>query len=202
VDRIAFTGNAAVFPRNKFNATQQAVNRRNNQLVNPAWIRRPSDTILATEFAPGTNWQTLADSSAGDTNTEKLIKSHRPVNPFVIGLGGDHDPNGFYQQNPNPRAPVFAYPYRSALESVDSKTYLNGQGQAGLINDNNTGLNAVARMHPGGDDLGGTTYFLYVDGAVNRTGIWETVKNAKWGDRFYSITGDNRVLTLDEVAGY
>ncbi len=172
VDRIAFTGNAAVFPRNKLNVTLNGTSRtwlRDNQLVNPAWIRRPSETILATEFAPGLDWRTLKDTPEGDTNPFAVIKSHRPVTPFILGgnAGGLTNHNDIYKQNPQRRVrPYFYYPFKSALSTVPAKTYVNGQGQAGLIVDEQTGLNAVARMHPGGDELGGSTYFLYIDGAV------------------------------------
>jgi len=54
--------------------------------------------------------------------------------------------------------------------------------------------NAIGRHHPGGDRLGGTANFLYVDGHVERTTILETLKERRWGDKYYAITGNNIVI--------
>src|SRR5436189_192976 len=72
VKRMAYTGNAAIFPRNKFTGS---TGERLNQLVNPSWIDGSkfgaSKVILATEFLSSSNWGSLR-------NSENKIKSHRP----------------------------------------------------------------------------------------------------------------------------
>lgn len=64
--------------------------------------------------------------------------------------------------------------------------------QTGLIEASE--INAIGRHHPGGDKImGGTTNFLYVDSHVENKPVLDTFKNREWGDRYYSLTGNNEI---------
>jgi prepilin-type processing-associated H-X9-DG protein/prepilin-type N-terminal cleavage/methylation domain-containing protein len=166
--RIAFTGNAAIFPRNKF-ATSTP---RRNRLVNPDWINSHSGTILATEFQEGKNWETLYPGSGG----QRVIKSHRPITPF-LGRGAGQD---VYREAPGSGSEArFTYPDPDR-DIVDEK-----QLGPGLIEDPRTNLNAVSRKH------GGKANFVFVDGHVALYDVRDTIRQRLWGDQFYSLTGRN-----------
>lgn len=169
--RMAYTGNAAIFPRNKF--TQGSI--RKNQLITDAVIFDPSRTILATEFAEVDSWASIRNSG-------NVSKSHRPVTPFV-GRSAGAD---VYNEPTNGSQPRFQYPPESSILRLE-------QMGAHLIEDGNSSLNAIGRHHPGAKDVayGGTANFAYVDGHVERSTILETIRQRRWGDRFYTITGRN-----------
>jgi prepilin-type N-terminal cleavage/methylation domain-containing protein len=81
VKRTAFTGNAAVFPRNKFSDVLGT--QRKNQFVKDSDIEFTDRTILLTEFYYSDRWKALRTGN-------NVIKSHRPITPFVgISAGGD-----------------------------------------------------------------------------------------------------------------
>jgi prepilin-type processing-associated H-X9-DG protein len=169
---MAYTGNAAIFPRNKFTDSGGG---RKSTLVRSVVITDPSRTILATEFFYHNDWDSLM--------VDSKIKSHRPVTPFVGGSSGID----VYQEPDFGGLPRFRYPPDWAILK---KRELG----AGVIEDQNTALNAVGRHHPGGDaEYGGTANFVFVDGHVDKMTVLETVKQRLWGERFYSITGNNRV---------
>lgn len=169
VPRIGFTGNAAIFPRNKF----MVATPRRNQLVNLGDIPDGDKTILATEFHYSNNWTSLSDPQEG------IIKSHRPVTPFVGGATG----TDVYNEPTAGTIARFAYPPESAFLTNQQQ-----ENAANLIEDGNTELNAVGRHHPGKK-----ANFVYTDNHVETKTVQETVKNREWGHRFYSISGDNRV---------
>ena len=179
--RVAFTGNAAIFPRNKFNAGGQ----RQNRLVNPAWVKGPARTILATEFTDVLDWQGIRDDG-------NICKSHRPVTPFGCFSG---DPFSEPNRGSSPR---FFYPNPDTIREPFELT-------ADLIADGTTTgstLNAVGRPHSGGaDDSGGTTQFSFVDGHVERITLIESIRDRKWGDKFYSLTGVGTEVDPDEFIG-
>lgn len=174
VKRCAYTGNGAIFPRNKFYAGD---GWRRNQLVKDSMIQNPSNTILVTEFSPNKRWEAV---SVGG-----VYKSHRPVTPFRgISTGAE-----VYQQ-PQGAAAQFAYPRDSDI--LDELNVPEGA----IDTATSTSLNAVARHHPGSkSNRGGTANFAYVDGHVEQDTILKTVQNRRWGEKFWSITGDNRVNT-------
>jgi prepilin-type N-terminal cleavage/methylation domain-containing protein/prepilin-type processing-associated H-X9-DG protein len=145
-----------------------------NQLVRDAAPAFPSTTILLTEFAHSPNWATLRLS-------DQRIRSHRPVTPFVA-LSGGVDP----YQDPAGR-PAYFYPRQSRLYNAGDVM------PNGVIEDGQSGLNAVGRHHPGRDSKGGTANFAYIDGHVEQSTVAKTVEQRRWGDRFYSITGENKV---------
>ena len=176
--RVAYTGNAAIFCRNKFSL---AGTPRKNQFVNPAWIdgskKGPAKTILATEYFYYSNWSSLQDPSS------LVIKSHRPVMPFIGGSAGAD----VYNEPDMGGADRFFYPPESDILPLD-------QMGANMIVNNSSALNAVGRHHPGGDKrYGGTAEFSFVDGHVEQMTVLQSVKKQLWGDRVYSLTGNNRV---------
>jgi len=169
--RMAFAGNAAVFPRNKF-ATSTP---RRNRLVNPDWINSHSTTILGTEYQEGKNWETI--------RVGQVMKSHRPITPFVGRSAGQE----VYREPPGSGMEArFAYPDPDR-DIVDEK--LIG---AGAIEDARTNLNAVSRKH------GGKANFLFVDGHVALWDVRDTVRNRLWGDKFYSLTGRNINVLIED----
>ncbi len=176
VPRCAITGNAAIFPRNKF---VYPPNKRGNRLVKYTEIESPARTIICTEFFEFDNWKSI--QAQGDD--EPTIKSHRPVTPFIgLSVGAN-----VYDEPNIGRLPRFAYPPRTSI-------YAKGDPLLGkhMITDANSTLNAVGRHHPSGQ-----ANFAFVDGHVETTTLEETVKKRLWGDRFWSITGNSNAVNLD-----
>jgi len=180
--RVAYTGNAAVFPRNKF-TTELSRGLRVNRYVQEHEVKQPGSTILATEL--NRNWRVSAVQDAGGL----VSKSHRPVNPFYhVGYGSDEyaAPEG---------TPGYIYGIPEDLHTYGLLPQSTVNDATGLIDQPGTSeLNAVGRHHPGGDQLGGTANFLYVDGHVGRKTILKTLKDREWGEKYYAITGRNEVL--------
>lgn len=171
--RMAYTGNAALFPRNKF--TQSGGGRR-NVLVRDASLQQPHRTILSTEFLFRERWRSLSDNNG-------VVKSHRPVTPFVGGSSG----TDVYSEPTFGSLPRFFYPSEESIYPVK-------QIPDSVIEDAQSTLNAVGRHHPGGDkEFGGTANFSFADGHVERMTILQSIRERKWGDRFYSISGLNLV---------
>jgi len=176
VKRIAFVGNAAIFPRNKFYSSS---GERKNELVSDAAIFNPSKVILVSELNPDKGYQALR---VGD-----VFKTHRPVTPFVgVSAGVDvySEPAGASPQG------RFRYPTESEILSLENIP-------AGAIDSGtDSTLNAVGRFwgksQKTGD--GGTTNFGFVDGHAENITLKETIKNRLWGDKFWSISGDDRVI--------
>jgi prepilin-type N-terminal cleavage/methylation domain-containing protein/prepilin-type processing-associated H-X9-DG protein len=173
---VAFTANAAIMPRNKFDDAARdsdpstAGGQRLNTFVRQNNIRGQSRTILATEF--NSNWRTIAVNQGGGY---KAV-GHRPITPF-ISLGSS-------SEFANPPSAFFVYPGslydKPTLDSLSTNN-------TSLISDS-VQLNAVGRNHPGN-----TSNFLYVDGHVERKTIFDTLKLREWGDAFYTLTGDQTV---------
>ena len=179
VKRVAYTGNAAIFPRNKFSQVGTA---RRDVFVRAANIAFPSNTILITEFAFHNNYRSLQGSNGS-------IKSHRSLSPF---LGGSTGTDVYNEPEGSGTRPRFFYPTVNDLLEV-------GQYADGMIENSPTALNAVGRHHPGRDERGGgTANFAFVDGHVETLTLSQSIKQRKWGDRFYSISGNNAVETRTE----
>ena len=174
--RVAFTGNGAIFPRNKLVSPTV----RKNRFVNPDIINSFSTTILATEFQDAQNWQSLRESSTSE------IKSHRPVTPFIgrsAGVEVLDEPLGSSGSEPR-----FQYPDPDR-DIIDEDEALRTPD---LINDPRTSLNAVSRR------FGGKANFVCVDGHVDLIDVRETIRKRLWGDRFYSVTGRNTRIALED----
>jgi prepilin-type N-terminal cleavage/methylation domain-containing protein/prepilin-type processing-associated H-X9-DG protein len=180
--RMSYTANAAIMPRNKFTRSLSG-GLRVNKFVNDTEVKFGSKTIMATEF--NNNWNALGVQKTGDG---LLVKSHRPINPFYHFSSGWDEYNapvsrsgraGFVLGDPN-AADYGLLP----LSHLGSKP--------GLIESSE--INAIGRHHPGGDKImGGTTNFLYVDSHVENKTVFDTFKNREWGDRYYSLSGNNQV---------
>ncbi len=181
--RMAYTGNAAIFPRNKFTeelSSAEGGGQRVNLFTQETKIGDTGKTILITEF--NDNWRNIGVDQGGSI----LSKSHRSINPFThIGSGND-------EYSAPPQAPGFTYgdaPYYGLLqkEQLDQTS--------GLMN--NPGIaeiNAVGRHHPGGDAYtGGTANFLYADSHVEKKSVLQTMMNWEWGLYYYSLSGANKV---------
>jgi prepilin-type N-terminal cleavage/methylation domain-containing protein/prepilin-type processing-associated H-X9-DG protein len=171
VRRMAYAGNGAIFPRNKFYASSGG---RKNTLVKDSVIEFPSSTILITEYLSRPKWSSL--------RVNNVIKSHRPITPFT-GISSGQD----VYSEPTNGTNRFQYPLEADIYSA------NDQIPDGVIEDANSPLNAVGRHHPGKDSKGGTANFGYIDGHVEQSNILKTIKDRRWGNRFYSLTGDNKV---------
>ncbi len=172
VDRIAYTVNEAIIPRNKFGAP---IDRYNGgakaQYVKASRIRKSSDVILATEFV--NNWRIVSSASEG----ENVVKSHRPVHGLEISStgGSAYDFSSPLPFNQNIR------PFKQNLTTNFPP-----------IGDENR-LNWVGRNHPvGGTGKKARTNFLYCDGHVETKTIEETLAkpNWQWGEKVYSLQGE------------
>ncbi|NRA58039.1 MAG: prepilin-type N-terminal cleavage/methylation domain-containing protein [Phycisphaerales bacterium] len=175
--RMAFTGNAALFPRNKF-ATPTT---RRNKLVNPDIVNSWSTTILATEFQEAKDWQSLYGQGSF------VIKSHRPVTPFLGRSTGQdvyREPLGSGRGGDD--AARFRYP-DPEREILDEREL---ERAPTLIDNPLSSLNAVSRR------FGGRANFVFLDGHVDLLELRDTIEKRLWGDRFYSLTGPNTQVSL------
>lgn len=179
VKRMGYTGNAAIFPRNKFRGAGQ----RRNVWVNPATIesagRGGAKTILVTEFVSTGNWNVIGAGAGGGFES----KSHRSILPFLGVSSGSNVYN-----EPSAGGERFYYPKTSAILPVNEiPPYMIDTPMIST-------LNAAGRSHPGGSKTGGGTgQFAFVDGHVEQTTIKETIRKRLWGERFFSISGSNTI---------
>jgi prepilin-type N-terminal cleavage/methylation domain-containing protein/prepilin-type processing-associated H-X9-DG protein len=178
-ERIAYAGNAAIFPRNKFTPGMSG-GQRVNRCVNEKEFNSGS-TILLAELSK--NWKAVSVNQGGGW----LSKSHRPISALT------HIGSGTNEFGSSPDTPGFTYgtgPYYGLLNAADQEQ------QTGIVDGSDTiETNAVARHHPGGGDayIGGTGNFLYADSHVEKKSVLETVKRREWGQKFYSVTGSTSV---------
>jgi len=186
--RIAYVTNAAVVPRNKFTKEMVPGKPRRNVFVSENAISDPRAVILAAELNKSWRVSAVAQGSANAC----LSKSHRPVSAFYsISSGTDEyaapPTGGFRYGVPNTKD------YGLLPSTVIDQ-------MVGVIENGAGGpeVNAVGRHHPGGDRLGGTTNFLYVDGHVGRTTILQTMYERQWGAKFYSLSGPNTEIKGDQ----
>ncbi len=187
--RVAYAGNAAIIPRNKYTPVLSG-GQRINVLVQESRIRRAGDVVLATEYV--NNWKAIGIFDG----TRTLSKSHRPINVFKhIGAGLDE-----YQAPKN--SPGFIYGLTGAAREA-SEYGLLSQREAEAktdILDYTSGvpqINAIGRHHPGGDEYGGAANFLFIDTHVDRMTALDSVKQRKWGDRYYALDGKNEIINMN-----
>ncbi len=184
--RMAYTGNAAIFPRNKF-----VVNNfgRRNLLVTDAAINLPSQVIMATEFIDVNSWQSLTDTTEGSS----VIKSHRSLMPFIGGSSGSNVVNEPVSAGNTPR---FFYP------NPDRDFLPNNQLGNGVIASDATVLNAVGRHHDGNTGrYGGKANFSFIDGHVERMNVVDSVRRRLWGDRVYALSGGGTGVRTTDTNG-
>ncbi|MBU0640758.1 MAG: type II secretion system GspH family protein [Planctomycetes bacterium] len=187
--RMAFTANAAIIPRNKFTQEDHqggGGSLRLNRIVQEHEITRPRGTILVTEL--NTSWKATAVPHSGGLRS----KSHRPVNPFYHFSVGSDEYRAPLTKQAGFTYGIGSHPTYGLLPAKDLKE------RVGIIDDDALiELNVIGRHHPGGDEWGGTTNFLYVDGSVQRKSVLETLEQREWGDRYYSLRGPNEVWVED-----
>lgn len=174
---VAYGGNAAIFPRNKF-TTQMSGGPRINRFVNEKEINS-GRVILLAEF--NANWKLLG--IGGTDGTSVMSKSHRSINPFWSAESGSDEYNTDPTYSAFTYRPDANYGLRPLSESAVGWIDSSGVSE----------VNAVGRHHPGLDRYGGTANFLYADGHAERRFVVDTLRNAEWGNRYYALTGDNRV---------
>lgn len=180
---VAFGANSALMPRNKFVPGVRGGGPRLTRLVRSTEVNQPSRTILLAEY--NRNWKAVCVGSTGSL----ISKSHRPINPFRQIIGGAGNETEWMEAPPG----VWQAVYPDPQYHLASRRQIEAEEPVGLIEDERTQLNVVGRHHPGGDNFGGTTNFTYADGHVERKTIAQTILNREWGDKFYSLTGNNTV---------
>lgn len=188
--RMAYVANAAIIARNKFNANliEGGSGQQKNRLITEAMIGSPGKTIVVAEL--NRNWRT-----AGVLNGSGVLsKSHRPVIPFYHLAGGAFPNNGEFSVT----SPGFRYgPQNDPRYGLKTLPEIEDPSAVGAIEGSlDSQLNAIGRHHPGSDKLGGTTNFLYADGSVQRKFILQTLQDREWGDKFYSLTGGDELITV------
>lgn len=191
---MAYGTNAAIIPRNKYEERMAAQGltllKRHNIWVNESKLNTQRRIVLAAEYSRNPIHLLSGDPFSGDA----VMKAHRPLDPFASGGVATND----YIQQPKTRS-IWGY-----LEIGESDPGTYGivpdaeeklASQYNLIgNASRLRINAIGRHHPGGDEFGGTTNFLFVDGGVGRKTVFQTMENREWGDRYYSLTGANRII--------
>lgn len=191
--RMAYGASAVIMPRNKF-TTVLSQGARINRLVPENEVTRPGDTIMATEYL--NNWKAIGVVEGGGV----LSKSHRPINPFYH-IGG-----GYNEYAAPPRNPGFMYGIPE-----DQKTYgllpeIEVRDKVNIL-DHTSGIaqiNAIGRHHPTANKVyrrkyGGSTNFLFCDGHAEAMTILDSVHNRKWGDAYYSLNGETKILNMSHV---
>jgi len=178
--RVAFAGNGAIFPRNKLGS---APGSRRNRLVKDAEIFNAARTILVAElYDSGYSWSSLSKS---DNPGSLLIASHRPVQPF--SADGDYSDAAIYNAPNYPPGtsgpPRYRYPSADPDDGELTKDDKD-KGEGSMLE---RGLDMVGQVHSGKGN------FCFVDGHVETLTTIETVEKRLWGDKYYSITGDNRI---------
>ncbi len=191
--RMAYAANAAIMPRNKFTSALSG-GPRTNMFVKDNQVKRPGGTILVAELLD--NWKALGVSQNGGV----LSKSHRPINPFF------HQGTNFNEYASPKNTPGFIYGTPSDQDfygllktpEVRDKTnildYTSGVAQ----------INALGRHHPNPNTIyaknyGGLTNFLFADTHAEAMSILDTMERRLWGDAYYSLDGENRVLNMTDL---
>ena len=187
VPRVAFGGNHAIFPRNKFNVSTP----RENKLVRTGLVKRPANMILLAEYYSGNQWRGIAEGS--ETTAES--KSHRPITPFTHFSTGANP----YTAPLNSAQFPFIYPNPEGEQGISPGNIVPEdeiENATGLVSDTqapgSSQLNAVGRHY------NGRVNYAFLDGHVSRLELTETIEKEMWGDRFYSLTGgQNKVAPWD-----
>ncbi|MFN0136427.1 MAG: type II secretion system protein [Phycisphaerae bacterium] len=185
---MAYTVNSAVMAWNRLGNVQVA--NPKFKFVKESDVDNGGRVILAAEF--NTNFKVVSRQIGGD-GLESI--AHRPVRPFsVAGLGYDE-----FQATPNSTVPQYSYhPPGGPDKDYGLLPLSRLEEQSNVLEGTVRSLNAVGRHHPGGDRLGGSGNFLFVDGHVARTTILKTLQDRQWGTKYYSMSGTNNgIPSLD-----
>lgn len=166
VPRLAFAPNGLIMGRNKFSPDLRT-NRR-NRLVKVTEVGQPDQTILFSEFAERGGWASVMVGAGSGRES----KSHRPITP-VTAFGGDD----FEEPLDTGVARYFYWDPDTLVDWGDI-------GAEAIEN----GSDVVGRHHPSE-----RTAFVHVDGSGSRGTVEESIRDFRWGRRYYSITGDNLI---------
>lgn len=179
--RVAFAGNGAIFPRNKFDPQSQNTPRR-NRLVKASEVTFTAETIFAAEYYDSRDsWSSLGKFDSGNPSSFR-IASHRPVNPFVTGTGDIQADAPYLFQNTRrpPNRYFWSYPDPDPDQGLVVADEDKGEGSQLDL-----GLGMIGNVH------GGKGNYLFLDGHVDRFSVAETVEQQLWGDKYYSLTGNS-----------
>ncbi len=178
--RMAYTAHAAIMPRNKLGSIREGP--RQNRFVSESEIHEPGRTVMVTEF--NRNWKIVSWSEGSGY----ISKSHRPVNPFC------NAGTGWNEYELDPKIEAFSYWLNKSDGNYGLFPLQQLEDTAGMADQHSfSEMNYVGRHHPGGDRLGGTANFLYVDGHVARKTVLATLQYREWGKAYYGITGRNAI---------
>lgn len=205
VKRMAYATNGALIPRNKFGS--RPGNRFKNRLVRSAEVgaENASDLILAAEYYDNKDrWRSISASSGsggeGVPDVGFVIKSHRPIDPFVGGSAGSEIINEPIRRGLPEGIGSFRYPQPASnpADPTDFEISFDKRaieattgGGAGMLE--RSPLNAV------GDHHNGETNYLFVDGHVDRKSMRETILDQNWGRYIYSFNGPLEVKRVDQA---
>jgi hypothetical protein len=166
--RMAYTANRALMPRNRLVPSGSL---RHDELVAPALVSNPSRTILLAEWwhTTAAGWQTVS--------IDARSRAHWPVNPFIGATSGTNP----YNEGVTGTFARFGYPALSRVLPA------SGDGFEAIA-DSGTELSAVARQRPKN-----SSFFAMLDGSVQRMSVSRSITQRLWGDRFWSISGNDRV---------
>jgi prepilin-type N-terminal cleavage/methylation domain-containing protein/prepilin-type processing-associated H-X9-DG protein len=187
--QVRFTAYGAwggLIPRNKFTENVRGWDGRPgrvHRLVQTDWVKSPSSTIIAAEYSE--NWQAIGTGAPGSI----LSKAHRPFTARNL-LGGGSELN----------LPANAVASRLFMGGplASKEAHADPDASVGAI-ESNQPLNAVGRHHPGGDDFGGTANFGFADGHAERATVAQTIRDKKWGEAYYSVTGTLISLEYQDI---
>ncbi|MFI4913211.1 MAG: type II secretion system protein [Sedimentisphaeraceae bacterium JB056] len=180
--RCAYVLNESLCPRNRFEVGFEGAVRPSRQ-VKAQVVSDPANTILATEY--NKDWKMLADYNGG------YCRSFLPVHGFVcIGSKSD-DQYDLNMVSGGSTLPCFKSGPFSRITDRD----LMDNPKSGRKNP--ARLNFVGRNHGPSYDGNGVnesaSSFLYLDGRVESTSIYDTLEDFQWGKKIYSLKGDARV---------
>lgn len=208
VTRVAFGGNAILFPRNKFNrfSNQNPLRYPVNELVRIPQINDGGRVILAAEFGTFNNWNNLREIVADDGGVRGgVFKSHRPLTPARGSLEADIYNCSVCEFIGSPSAPANLVPLRYPSANEIEPILENARSGEGI--DQGFGGTAADFAILNYDRPDQLTAFVHLDGSVERRSVIETIEERAWGSRFYSLSGPNRIADPcnedeDPLSGY
>lgn len=202
VTRTAFGTNGAIMPRNKLVNASDLGFRRNFNLVKSSTINFTSGTILAAEYFDGSpdgrggnNWRSISSGTpTGDDppsgGNSFTVKSHRPISPFASFSNGGYKTEDILNE-----------PVRAGLSSEQAVWGYQNPDQFEQVGDDRPGFAIDQGLFMVGTHHADKGNFLFVDGHVDRFNVQESIEQRLWGDRFYSLSGDNKVRRSDAENG-
>ena len=175
--RCAFTVNQALFPANHFVIGFQGACRP-CRYVRDSSVDNPAGTIMATEWT--TDWRLLVDASGNG-----VCRSYLPVHGFS-GLGPAAVNNRCDTRLFGCKRPCWAAMRRFTPADIVAEPSLPGASLPWL--------DWVGRNHQRKGLVGShSSNFLFADGHVVNTTIFDTLQSFQWGSEFYSLQPGNDI---------